>query len=241
LVGKSEVVEPLDLPTLGGLLGLLAHDLRNPLSALQSNLGFLASTDYVIDADGREAIDDGLVSCDGLAHIIANIDLIGQLLRGGVGGEGGTIDFRVLVEEIIASCGPVAKSHNVTVHFRSDASAACLARGDRDLVVRAITNLLRNSIQHSASGTAIRVSVRLEPTEVVVRIEDQGTVLGPEERSRAFTATGQVSSKLVPTGRYSRGLGLFAARIAAEATRASVRAVESPTGGNAFEFAASRP
>src|SRR5690606_13210231 len=45
---------------IGELLGLLAHDLRNPLSALHSNLGYLDAVLASRDEEVREAIEDGL-------------------------------------------------------------------------------------------------------------------------------------------------------------------------------------
>ena len=63
-----------DPELVGELLGLFAHDLRNPLSALQSNASYLESTPG-IDQDSLEAIADLLVACDGLAHIIDNLDV----------------------------------------------------------------------------------------------------------------------------------------------------------------------
>src|SRR5262245_13794222 len=76
--------ERLATHLIGELIGLLAHDLRNPLSALHSNLGYLEAVLPSDEGEAREAVEDGVVSCDGLSHVIDNVDLLGQILRGGL-------------------------------------------------------------------------------------------------------------------------------------------------------------
>src|SRR5688572_5992734 len=53
---------------VSALLGLSVHDLRNPLSALQSNLGFLRSQ-VDLKPEVHEALDDVGVSCEALSRI----------------------------------------------------------------------------------------------------------------------------------------------------------------------------
>lgn len=226
----------LDSVTFGELLGLLAHDLRNPLSALHSNLGFLTSI-VRDDSDAVEAVSDGLVSCEGLAHIIDNIDLLGQTMRGAHYGEGTRIDAAMLVAEVVAAARPMADSHNVSIVVTPVPEDA-VVEGSRDLLSRALANLLRNSIQHSPGGSAVHVSVQRGDSGLAVLLEDTGVSLPDAIRATVFTPQGQIGAKSAPAGRYSRGLGLLSAALAAAAAKATVRVVPAPRGsGNAFELA----
>lgn len=235
------MAEPFDSAVFGELLGLLAHDLRNPLSALHSNLGFLGSVVAEADVDTREAVADGLVSCDGLAHIIDNIDLVGRTMRSGDHAEGVAFDVGGLVTDAVSAAQSMARSHSVEVDLVPLPAERVTGHGARDLLIRALSNLLRNSIQHSPSGEVVRVSLRIDGHSAVVLVEDQGTPLSAAVRVSAFTAMGQTGSKSVPSGRYSRGLGLYCAALAAAAAQATVRAVEPSRGqGNAFELSIDR-
>jgi signal transduction histidine kinase len=230
------VPELFDSVTFGELLGLLAHDLRNPLSALHSNLGFLTSI-VKSDGDAAEAVADGLVSCEGLAHIIDNIDLLGQTMRGVHYGEGVRFDLFTLVGDVVSSARPMAESHNVTVDVRPRSGEPPAVSGPRELLSRALSNLIRNSIQHSPSGATVHVAVLADDAGAGVRVEDSGAALPDAIRSTVFTAKGQINSKSAPAGRYSRGLGLLSAALAAAAAQASVRVVAPVVGkGNAFEL-----
>ncbi len=107
----------------------------------------------------------------------------------------------------------------------------------RELVSRALSNLVRNSIQHSPSGAVVHVSVRADSDSLVVVVEDTGSPLSTAVRATVFTAQGQIGAKSTAAGRYSRGLGLLCAALAASAAEASVRVIDPPSGkGNAFEL-----
>jgi len=233
------VPDRVDPTTIGELLGLLAHDLRNPLSALHSNLGFLRSILSASEQDARDAVDDGIVSCDGLAHIIDNIDLFGQSLRHAERGDSMLSDVSALVVEVVRSCQAMAQSHGVELKMGEAVGGRVPVDAPRDLLSSALSNLIRNSIQHSPSGGTVRVSVRAGGGEVIVAVQDAGTSLTGDVATAAFTAAGQIASKSIPNGRYSRGLGLYCAALAAAAAGAKVQASAAPQ-GNGFELVMAR-
>jgi signal transduction histidine kinase len=230
-----------DPSILGELLGLLAHDLRNPLSALHSNLGYVGSALSPSEVDAHEAVVDGLVSCDGLAHIIDNIDLLGQSLRSTEAPEPSMVDLSTIVEDVVGESRQMARSHGVVVELAPLPADRAMGRGAREPLTRAFANLLRNSIQHSPASSVVHVALREVPGAWSVLVEDSGVPLPTNVRASAFTAPGQVGSKSVPHGRYSRGLGLFCAALSSAAAGATARAIDPPRGvGHAFELVVER-
>lgn len=223
---------------VGELLGLLAHDLRNPLSALHSNTGFLASALENVDDEMREALSDTLVSCDGLAHIIDNMEVLAHALGGRGPLARQRFDIAALLTEIVNRNLALAKSHGVTLVLERDAAAlSVLVEAHRDMTGRAIGNLVRNGIQHAAGSSAVRVSARIDGPDCVISIEDEGMHLSEQLREEGFSGRGQLVAKSARGGRYSRGLGLFSARVAAEAAGARVRsASKPPPSNNVFEI-----
>ena len=75
------MMERLAPDTIAHLLRMLAHDLRNPLSALHSNCAFLGSAPEPRSEEEREAIADALVSCDSLQSLVDGLDLLSRALR----------------------------------------------------------------------------------------------------------------------------------------------------------------
>ncbi len=70
----------LESELVGGLLGLIVHDLRNPLSALHSNASFLQTARDTTGEDAKEALEDVSASCEALGHIIDNVELLSLAL-----------------------------------------------------------------------------------------------------------------------------------------------------------------
>src|SRR5262245_20834422 len=124
--------------------------MRNPLSALQSNVSFLATVADADSDDMRDAIADTLASCDGLSHIIDNFEIIAHLLAGAPELDRGPVGITPLVNDVVGKSRAIARSHGVRVEFESqEAHSALRVTAHREMLGRAVQNLLRNSVQHS--------------------------------------------------------------------------------------------
>jgi signal transduction histidine kinase len=233
--------ERLESDLVGGLLGLIVHDLRNPLSALHSNASFLQSARDATSPDVKEALEDVTASCEALGHIIDNVELLALSLRGERRFEQNAFSVRDLVTDALTRSRSLATSYGVRVEFSSSPDADTKLTANREMLGRALGNLIKNSIQYSQDGVPVRISARSEGKVTLLSIEDGGAAVASDFLERAFSAEGQVSAKGLVGARYSRGVGLFAARLAADTAGAEVRAVAPPSGkGNAFELRIAR-
>jgi signal transduction histidine kinase len=240
---KGALVDDVAPRLIGELLGLLAHDLRNPLSALHSNLGYLDAVLAARDEEVREAIEDGLVSCDGLSHVIDNVDLFGQALRGSgeTAAQGMATPVSALVAAAVESCQAAARSHGLVLQLDGSARQVhASVEAGRELATRALSNLIRNSIQHAPPASTVTVSASIEGSLVKVQVRDCGAAFPDSNRKNAFTAEGQVAAK-ARSGRYSRGMGLYCAELAASLCGAQIEVLaSSEADGNMFELSLRR-
>lgn len=224
---------------VGELLRLLAHDLRNPLSAVDSNVSFLEAELELRSAPVRESLDDLKLSCDGLARIVDSVEVLGRFLQGRATEERRPAPLPVLLGEAVEASRAHARSHGVEIGVGECTSRAVDVIVGREMFTRAVRALLQNSIQHAPQGSQVTLEAREQPEQVVVIVSDTGTPLEPDMLEGAFTAAGQLRAKRRGGGRYSAGLGLFCARICADAAGAQVRAGSS-NAGNWFELVAPR-
>lgn len=244
------MIDPdINLETVGKLLALVAHDLRNPLSAIHSNLGFLNSTlveegtpSPMPAADRedevRDALSDGLISCEALTHMIDNLELLGQVLRNVPMPSRSAVLATDLVQEAVNRCKPVANSYGVRLerHRPTPDLAEVGVLAAREQTCKALGNLIRNAIQHSSPGQTVTIGLGagrgVAADRVRILVHDQGTPIAQSSMPMLFTAEGQVRAKASSDGRYSRALGLYVARLGAELTGSAVSAETAEDGAN---------
>lgn len=230
--------EDLSSELVSALLGLFAHDLRNPLSALHSNVSFLGSVVGAGDTEAHEALEDVAASSDALGHITDNLELFAIALDGAKPREAHDFPLRELLREAAQKSRRFAESYRVTLEVDAESGGSLRAFANRDMLQRSLSNLIRNAIQHAGETGKVTVQAAQAGSELVIGVSDSGVPLASDMSEQAFTAEGQLSTKNVSGGRYSRGLGLYAARIAASVAGARVRGGSAP-GGARFELCVS--
>ncbi|RLB57724.1 MAG: hypothetical protein DRI90_17650 [Deltaproteobacteria bacterium] len=228
---------PLTDRELRALLGSFTHDLRNPLSAIVSNLDFATrvADQHDLDPDLVESLTDSVTACDMLRRILANIDLLAA------GDQTPEVDQEVLllplVDKVVQRCQAQAEQAQISlvltgcdepVHARLDAANLALA----------IENLIADSIVHAPSGSKVAVAIEQGEREILVHVCDQGPAIPSELCDLAVSAEGQLSTGRRPGSRYARGAALLAARAAAETCGGSLSLTPA---GNGSRFTIAVP
>jgi two-component system sensor histidine kinase CpxA len=155
------------------LLQDVSHELRSPLA----RLGFAvelartsANKDAAYDRIKREAQR-------------LNV-LVGELLQvTRAEGDPGSrnlepIDVGELVRTVAEDCSIEAEVRHCRIIERNDETI--IVTGDRELLHRAVENIVRNAIRHAPESTSIEVICRKEKAQVLVGIRDYGSGV-PEE------------------------------------------------------------
>jgi K+-sensing histidine kinase KdpD len=199
---------------LGELLGLLSHDLKNPLAAVLTNVGFVGSSlgDEASD-DVREAIADARQACASLQRMIGNLEALARDMgsRPPPSLELPPLDLALLVDEAVARHREPAAARRVRITL--DAGTSLHARGEREAVLRALDNLLANAVQYAPARSEVQVRQRLEGERALVEVVDGGPRVPRAERRAVLTAEGQARAKGRPEARYGRGLTLYVASL----------------------------
>lgn len=203
------------------VLSLLAHDLKNPLAATVTNLGYvdgfvrsLAKSEPSDEevSEVREAMLDAKLACEVLQRFVSNLEVLSRDLAHVPGGEPAPIDLHAIADEIVSRHVAAAEARRVHIEVRGD---ACWARADRDPLLRAADNALANALQHAPAGSKVIVDVGTRDGECALSFVDRGQVVPPALRDEALSRDGQARLKGRAEGRYGRGLGLYAAAVAA--------------------------
>lgn len=107
------------------------------------------------------------------------------------------------------------------------------AMGDPDLLERAIGNLLRNAVEHTADGQQIDLTCELDAGEVSIRVRDRGTGIPEKDLPRIFDRFYRSSDRR-GSGAEGSGLGLAIVRQIVWMHGGTVEAGNAEGGGAVF-------
>jgi two-component system sensor histidine kinase CpxA len=189
------------------LLQDVSHELRTPLA----RLSFAA--EMVRTAEDRDAAIDRLKK-----EIRRLTDLVGTLIEV-TRAEGdpeapslGRLRLDDLLMEVVEDCRLEADSSGCSIHLH--ATTPLTIMGDRELLRRAIENVLRNSIRYAPEQSAIEVQLEATPAAASISVRDCGPGVPPEDLAKIFRPFFRVdNSRDSSTGGLGLGLAIAARAI----------------------------
>jgi len=214
-------------------MSLLAHDMRNPLAALSTNINFIRSVmkNRVTDVD--EALSDCAVSCTLLGHIIGNLDVFSRAFAD-TPPVRQALPLQKTSGDALARWAEHARTSGIELELSADERKSAVLV-DPYLFSRALDNLLANALQHSRGKVMLECTARGDRGYLIVT--DSGPAVPDDLRDFVMTAGGQNAAKFKYEARYGSGLGLYCAAEAARAAGAEV-ALGERSGGSMFELSA---
>lgn len=187
-------------------VGILAHDLRNPLSAIKMGATVLT---MAAENDQRQArvASNILRSAGRMGRMIEDVlDFTRERLGGAIPLKRERMDLEQLCREAILEAK--AAHDNVVLNF--EFTGELTGEWDRDRLAQVLSNLLGNAIQHG-DGEAVSLVARGQSEEVVVEVHNGGVPIPLEALERIFEPL--VHRPLEgANARNNVGLGLFIAR-----------------------------
>jgi signal transduction histidine kinase len=204
------------------LLGDISHELRSPLARLKFAVK-LART----SPDSKTAIDRIEKDVDRIASLVSDIVEItfvegDPALRGAE-----AVQITEVVDDVVRDCAVEAEARGCRIEFMGRIDGEVL--GGRELLRRAIENVLRNAIRYSPEGTAIMVYLSEKEQSAVIVVRDHGPGVPPEMLARIFDPFFRVEEARTSNGGGS-GLGLSIAKRAVQAHHGSIVAENATPG-----------
>lgn len=185
------------------LLGMAAHDLRNPLSAIQ---GFSELLEEQVDESFKQYAT--IISKESMKMLQLLNDLldISKIEAGRLDLRMDECDYVPLVRQNINMNSFIARNKNINIVSRLKIANQML-RIDQGKIEQVLNNLLSNAIKYSYPGSTITVKVFRDEDNVTTQIIDQGQGIPSKEIDQIFSAF--KTSSVHPTGsETSHGLGL---------------------------------
>jgi two-component system sensor histidine kinase CpxA len=214
------------------LLRDVSHELRSPLARLSVALEL-----------SREDADSTMTThLDRIERETGRLNqLIGQLLTLSSMEAVESLDkleavsLKQLLEEMTPDATYEAQQRDASVNLRVEGE--CIVEGRRDLLYRAIENVVRNAMRYTEAGTEVEIRLHsdLHNRMAVVEVNDRGPGIPESELATIFRPFYRVdSARSAQTG--GVGVGLAIAERAVRLHNGNIRASNRPGGGTSIQI-----
>ena len=215
------------------LLGIVSHDLKNPIASIQGLAEILMTGDNSLTVKQREQMIQLILhNANKMNNLVKNLLDAHAIEQGNLIAQLQETRLNDIVEQVLMQYHEQALQKELRILFHNDAAVTVLA--DEQLLTQIVDNLISNAVKYSPRGKTIQISVTeyspntglddgvvilqrrfgiqnihhfgKEPLGIII-VRDEGAGIPPEEMPRLFGKFARLSTR--PTeGEDSTGLGL---------------------------------
>lgn len=222
------------LKTRDTYLGILSHDLKNPLAAISLSTGAMKRAFLKKEIEPMnfnkyfEAVERNVAT---MGRMIEDLLDVEQMVNGELKLDLKKIDLKELIYECKELFDPIAVSKLFTIKIEPIESDLNV-KIDHDRILQVLSNLVGNAVKYTKQGGEITLSVKKIGDKIRVSIKDEGPGIPHEKLDVIFERFSQLNSG----DRKGVGLGLFISKWIIESHNGKIF-VESTLGeGSVFSF-----
>ena len=182
----------------------IAHDMRTPLTRLRQHLERVRLSGHSVK-EFQNAVEVALIETDELLDTFGALLRIAQIESGMAGAGLQPVDLSAVCALVAETYGPVAESegHRLVAAIVPGLSI----RGDRQLLIQMLVNLVENALQHNERPIEVRLLLETGPGGhgAALSVADDGIGIPPEERDNVLSRFYRLDAA---RSTYGSGLGL---------------------------------
>ena len=206
------------------MIGIVSHDLRNPLAAVHMAAAVLARGE--LSPAQQRLIGSITRSTERATRLIADLlDFTQARLGTGLPVERRPIDLHETVAEAVDELRLLYPER--TLEFRRTGGGACTADANR--LIQLLGNLVSNAMSYGAAEAPVTVHATIEAASFAISVHNLGPSIAPETQATLF----QPMTRGAPEASAARsvGLGLFIVHEIARAHGGSTFVRSTPEAG----------
>jgi signal transduction histidine kinase len=192
---------------LAGVGNDIAHDLRTPLTrarlALERGRANATTLEQL-----QTVADKALAGIDQSLAIITALLRLAEIENSRRSAGFGSVALHELLREVCDIYEPIAENKEIALHVQ--VTHQLTVRGDRDLLIEAVANLVDNAIKFTPEGGKVNIELLCGDGETIMRVTDTGCGISEQERDAVLRRFYR-SDKIRNTPGVGLGLSLVAA------------------------------
>lgn len=215
------------------MLGIAAHDLKNPLTGINSYLSIIKNQ-QLDDAEKNTFFNFIENNVNRTLSIISDLLEVNVVEDGSINLQMSQFNINDILYSLTETYKLLCEEKNIDLKFSYDNAISNII-SDKDRTFQIIDNLVSNAIKFSPKNTTITISSSLNTpkNEVYVKVSDQGPGFSTDDKEKLYTKFSRLSAK--PTNReQSTGLGLYIVKKVVDLLNGSVKLISYPDHGATF-------
>lgn len=212
---------------------IISHDLRAPLQSLKGVLE-LINKSASISPDEFKFLTRGIkVKVDLTYNLMENLLYWTRSQMTGFCTKPLKVGIHEIVTDCVALLDSVAEKKRITLLNESNPDH--FVKSDLDMIRLIVRNLLMNAIKFSFEGGNVSIQSKIQNSEVIVSVIDQGIGMSRAESEQLFSKT-HTDSKVGTSSEEGTGLGLMLCKEFVEMNNGRIWVNSKPGEGSEFNF-----
>lgn len=214
------------------LIGMVAHDIKGPLSSMMTIIRMLKNGDVAEDKY-QSMFDVVSRSGEDILTMVTELLELSTIESGRFKVTLAACDLVELIREVIALNQNHAKRKRMRMELSMPDNLICYL--DKPRIKQVMSNLLSNALKYSPEGGRIKVIVDKVDNDIAMHVKDEGPGIPEGEEKWLFEAFRKLSNKTTG-GESSTGLGLAICKQIIEAHKGTITYVPVEGGGSDFSI-----
>jgi PAS domain S-box-containing protein len=204
-ISREKLVEKIKTE----FVSLAAHQLRTPLSAIKWIIKMFLDGDLGrISKEQKEFLEDAYKSNERMIELVNNLLDVSRIEEGRYIFKPSLSSLEEIIQERVAYYQPEAQKKGLKLEFKKPKKAVPKIMLDREKIMVAIDNLIRNGLKYTLRKGRVTISLKGGPEEAEVSVQDTGVGIPQDQQKRIFTKFFRASN-VVRMDTTGSGLGLY--------------------------------
>ena len=211
------------------VLGVVAHDLRNPLNLIQMTVELLIDEELPVPRR-KEMLDIALRGAKTMNRLIDDLLDSVRMQAGRLSLDVEEVSVGTIMRQAEETFRPLAERRHV--HFETTVHDGPIVRADPARVSQIVGNLVGNAIKFTPEKGSVKLRATPQDKNVVFQVVDDGPGIPPDSMSHLFDTFWQARK----SDRRGVGLGLAIAKGLVEAHGGKIWVESTIDHGSTFSF-----
>ena len=228
LKAKAEDLEIIN-QTKNKMFSIVSHDLRAPISSIQSYLEILSEMD--IDQQDSEKVRSDLMQLtQSTDMMLSNLLMWSKSQMEGIVMNKKLMNLAETITPVITVFQPMAARKGVALNYYIDPEVQVIA--DKNMLQLVIRNILSNAIKFTHSGSDVSLNAGCEDSHCEIIIKDSG--IGMNDHTKAAIFSNRAEPSYGTNNEKGVGLGLSLSKEFIELQGGEIRFESEPGAGTTF-------